>query len=87
MYSIKIGKSKTSHILVMQSIFWPSSQITAKFDLKGCLAGRTVKEREGKIEEDQDDQVVEVFGEEDFLVLKDGNFVGTDVNFGGSSRW
>ncbi len=70
----------------MQSVFWPSSRIADKFDLQGAT-GRSEKVPQEEEEEDDDDENKGFPEEEEFMVLKEGNFVGTDVNLGNSSRW
>ncbi len=69
---------------MMQSVFWPSSQIAEKFDLKGFVAGRVESGGRDNMESNNNNSNPE---EEDFLIWKDGKFAGTEVNLGGSSRW
>ena len=57
----------------MQSIFWPSSGINERYDLKGCTGGR--KENELDLSE---------FNE---FVMKDGNFSGKHLNLGSERDW
>ena len=59
------------HFIVMQSIFWPSSGITQKFDIKGCLGGRY-----------QDPNTMK-----EHFVLKDKNFLNTPLNLGQHKTW
>ena len=57
----------------MQSIFWPSSGINQRYDLKGCTGGRK-----------EDPQELSDFNE---IVLKDGNFLNTRINLGQNKLW
>ena len=57
----------------MQSIFWPSSGIDERYDIKGCLKGRM-----------EDPRVFAIFNE---LVMKDGNFVDVRLNLGQEKEW
>ena len=55
----------------MQSVFWPSSGISQRYDIKGCLGGRF---------EDPDKYPHEV-------VLKDQNFYHVPLNIGNKKVW
>ena len=55
----------------MQSIFWPSSGIVDRFDVKGCLGGR-FEDPKTKNEE---------------LVLKDQNFYHIPISLGQNRAW
>ena len=57
----------------MQSIFWPSSGIHERYDLKGCTGGR---------KEDKSD--LSEFNE---FVMKDGNFSDKHINLGCERSW
>lgn len=59
------------HFIVMQSVFWPASGITKKFDIKGCLGGRY-----------QDPKTLQ-----EQFVLKDQNFINTPLNLGQHKQW
>ncbi len=85
------------YLLVTQSVFWPSSRIAARFDLKGCLAGRTERvdndnssnNNNGSSSSNNNGINNNSNVEEEFVVLKDGNFIedGVHVDLGGSNRW
>ena len=57
----------------MQSIFWPSSGIAARYDIKGCDGGRT-----------EDPHEISEFNE---TVLKDGNFLGIQISLSQERLW
>ena len=57
----------------MQSIFWPSSGINERYDLKGCTGGRT-----------ENPQDLTEFNE---IVMKDGNFLHAKMNLGENKLW
>ena len=57
----------------MQSIFWPSSGINERFDLKGCTGGRK-----------EDELELSKFNE---FVMKDGNFSGKHLYLGSERSW
>ena len=59
------------HFIVMQSIFWPSSGISERFDIKGRLGGRY-----------QDPKTLQ-----EQFVLKDQNFNNTPLNLGRHKQW
>ena len=61
------------YFIIMQSIFWPSSGINERYDLKGCTGGRK-----------EDPQELSEFNE---IVLKDGNFLNTRINLGQNKLW
>ena len=57
----------------MQSIFWPSSGIHERYDLKGCTGGRR-----------EDEPELSEFNE---VVLKDGNFLNKNIDLGTERSW
>ena len=75
------GGGDHATFIVMQSVFWPSSRIAEKFDLKGCIAGRReTRSSEGGAAGPDDEQQV---------VLKDANFEerGIILNLGPNRGW
>lgn len=60
---------------MVQSIFWPSSRIEERYDIKGCLGGR--------FEDPAAGPNVAI----DSLVYKDQNFLGTPISLGKERAW
>ncbi|XP_061184598.1 phosphatidylinositol 4-phosphate 5-kinase-like protein 1 [Saccostrea echinata] len=73
LYSINVAGQPKMYFLVMQNVFFPVERIEARFDLKGCLAGRYQKpytEEKGVLH-----------------VLKDQNFYHETINLGSQREW
>ena len=58
----------------MQSVFWPSSGIYERYDIKGCISGRK-EERPEELSE---------FNE---LVMKDANVLDVSIDLGSNQKW
>ena len=58
----------------MQSVFWPSSGIQERYDIKGCISGR---------KEERPDELSE-FNEH---VMKDANVLGVSIDLGPNQKW
>ena len=62
------------HFIIMQSVFWPSSGINERYDIKGCVGGR---------KEERPDELSE-FNE---LVMKDANVLDVSIDLGSNQKW
>ena len=62
------------HFIIMQSVFWPSSGINERYDIKGCISGR---------KEERPDELSE-FNE---LVMKDANVLDVLIDLGSNQKW
>ena len=71
-YKIQIDKKKPVHFVVLQSVFYPATALSARYDIKGCLAGRY--QRPGHLSPQSE-------------VFKDQNFVREGLKLGSSKLW
>ena len=71
-YKIQIDKNKPVHFVVLQSVFYPDTVLSARYDIKGCLAGRY--QRPGHLSPQSE-------------VYKDQNFVKDDLKLGPDKPW
>ena len=62
------------HFIIMQSVFWPSSGMNERYDIKGCIGGRK-EERPEELSE---------FNE---LVMKDANVLDVSIDLGSNKKW
>ncbi|XP_055207201.1 phosphatidylinositol 4-phosphate 5-kinase-like protein 1 isoform X1 [Gorilla gorilla gorilla] len=73
MHSLRVDRGKKTYFIVMQSVFYPASRISERYDIKGCEVSRWV------------DPAPE--GSPLVLVLKDLNFQGKTINLGPQRSW
>ena len=74
MIQLKIVYISKVHFIIMQSVFWPSSGIYERYDIKGCISGRK-EERPEELSE---------FNE---LVMKDANVLDVSIDLGSNQKW
>ncbi|KAL1785721.1 phosphatidylinositol 4-phosphate 5-kinase 1 [Sigmodon hispidus] len=72
-HSLQVAQGKKKYFIIMQSVFYPVSRISERYDIKACELSRWV------------DPVPE--GSPLVLVLKDLNFQGKTINLGTQRSW
>ncbi|XP_038962107.1 phosphatidylinositol 4-phosphate 5-kinase-like protein 1 isoform X2 [Rattus norvegicus] len=72
-YSLRVAQGKKKYFIIMQCIFYPTSRISERYDIKGCEVSRWV------------DPVPE--GSPLLLVLKDLNFREKTIKLGTQRSW
>ncbi|XP_074187179.1 phosphatidylinositol 4-phosphate 5-kinase-like protein 1 isoform X1 [Rhinolophus sinicus] len=71
-HSLRVARGKKKYFVIMQSVFYPASRISERYDIKGCEVSRWV------------DPAPE--GSPIILVLKDLNFQGKTIYLAGPQR-
>nr|XP_019584228.1 PREDICTED: phosphatidylinositol 4-phosphate 5-kinase-like protein 1 isoform X3 [Rhinolophus sinicus] len=71
-HSLRVARGKKKYFVIMQSVFYPASRISERYDIKGCEVSRWV------------DPAPE--GSPLILVLKDLNFQGKTIYLAGPQR-
>ncbi|KAF6327869.1 phosphatidylinositol-4-phosphate 5-kinase like 1 [Rhinolophus ferrumequinum] len=71
-HSLRVARGKKKYFIIMQSVFYPASRISERYDIKGCEVSRWV------------DPAPE--GSPLILVLKDLNFQGKTIYLAGPQR-
>ncbi|XP_028740556.1 phosphatidylinositol 4-phosphate 5-kinase-like protein 1 [Peromyscus leucopus] len=72
-HSLRVARGKKTYFIIMQSVFYPPSRISERYDIKACELSRWVE------------PVPE--GSPLLLVLKDLNFQGKTINLGPQRSW
>ncbi|XP_052578832.1 phosphatidylinositol 4-phosphate 5-kinase-like protein 1 isoform X2 [Peromyscus californicus insignis] len=72
-HSLRVARGKKMYFIIMQSVFYPPSRISERYDIKACELSRWVE------------PVPE--GSPLLLVLKDLNFQGKTINLGPQRSW
>ncbi|XP_010949467.1 phosphatidylinositol 4-phosphate 5-kinase-like protein 1 [Camelus bactrianus] len=72
-YSLRVARGKKKYFIIMQSVFYPASRISERYDIKGCEVSRWVEPAPE--------------GSPLVLVLKDLNFQGKTINLGPQRSW
>ncbi|XP_028613021.1 phosphatidylinositol 4-phosphate 5-kinase-like protein 1 [Grammomys surdaster] len=72
-YSLRVARGKKKYFIIMQCIFYPTSRISERYDIKGCEVSRWV------------DPAPE--GSPLVLVLKDLNFQERTIRLGAQRSW
>ncbi|XP_031225704.1 phosphatidylinositol 4-phosphate 5-kinase-like protein 1 isoform X3 [Mastomys coucha] len=72
-YSLRVARGKKKYFIIMQCIFYPTSRISERYDIKGCEVSRWV------------DPAPE--GSPLVLVLKDLNFQERTIKLGAQRSW
>ncbi|XP_036042270.1 phosphatidylinositol 4-phosphate 5-kinase-like protein 1 isoform X2 [Onychomys torridus] len=72
-HSLRVARGKKKYFIIMQSVFYPPSRISERYDIKACELSRWVE------------PVPE--GSPLLLVLKDLNFQGKTINLGPQRNW
>ena len=71
-FDVQIAKKPPVYFVIMQSVFYPDTNLSVRYDIKGCLAGRY--------------QTPGVLGD-NLEVYKDKNFDGEYLMLGEDKRW
>ena len=71
-FHVKIAKKPPVYFIIMQSVFFPDTNMSVRYDIKGCLAGRY--QTPGVLGDNQE-------------VYKDKNFDGEYLMLGEDKRW
>ncbi|XP_029415120.1 phosphatidylinositol 4-phosphate 5-kinase-like protein 1 isoform X2 [Nannospalax galili] len=72
-HSLRVAQGKKKYFIIMQSVFYPASRISERYDIKGCEVNRWVEPVP------EDSPLV--------LVLKDLNFQGKIMKLGPQRSW
>ncbi|XP_060056207.1 phosphatidylinositol 4-phosphate 5-kinase-like protein 1 isoform X2 [Erinaceus europaeus] len=72
-HSLRVTRGKKKYFIIMQSVFYPPSRISERYDIKGCEMSRWVEPAPE--------------GSPLVLVLKDLNFQGKTINLGPQRTW
>ncbi|XP_006205540.1 phosphatidylinositol 4-phosphate 5-kinase-like protein 1 [Vicugna pacos] len=72
-HSLRVARGKKKYFIIMQSVFYPASRISERYDIKGCEVSRWVEPAPE--------------GSPLVLVLKDLNFQGKTINLGPQRSW